>query len=151
MKNTTIRELSENTRTENPQPDKDSLDEHGEPYPCPECQKGYMRRIKGKNGYFWGCSEYRSGCKCTASDKNGKPCFEQKKEEYPTDKFGKPYPCQKCGQPLRRISKKDGTYFWGCSNYSNGCRFTAADNDGEPTFKKNLKRTSEDAPKFRMD
>lgn len=33
-------------------------------YLCPRCREGNLRRIKGRNGYFWGCSNYP---KCTAT------------------------------------------------------------------------------------
>ena len=38
---------------------------------CPDCGKR-MRRIKGKNGYFWACTGYPE-CKKTFNDKKGKP------------------------------------------------------------------------------
>lgn len=38
---------------------------------CPDCGKR-MRRIKGKNGYFWACTGYPD-CKKTFNDKKGKP------------------------------------------------------------------------------
>ena len=41
---------------------------------CPACG-GFMILRKGKNGAFWGCSNYPN-CKMTASDKNGKPVFK---------------------------------------------------------------------------
>jgi DNA topoisomerase-3 len=40
---------------------------------CPECRQGSLRRIKGKKGFFWGCSRYQDGCKATFEDKVGKP------------------------------------------------------------------------------
>lgn len=40
---------------------------------CPECGEGRLRRIEGKNGWFWGCSRYREGCKATFPDRKGKP------------------------------------------------------------------------------
>jgi|UPI00056BF2A3 DNA topoisomerase III len=40
---------------------------------CPECKEGKLRRIKGKKGYFWGCSRFSDGCKATYQDKGGKP------------------------------------------------------------------------------
>lgn len=41
---------------------------------CPKCKKGFLRRMKSKNSkkYFWGCSEYASGCRAIYEDKNGK-------------------------------------------------------------------------------
>ncbi|MBR3050801.1 MAG: DNA topoisomerase III [Selenomonadaceae bacterium] len=40
---------------------------------CPACGKVMVRR-KGKNGFFWGCSNYPE-CKTTARDNKGKPDF----------------------------------------------------------------------------
>lgn len=40
---------------------------------CPNCEKVMVRR-KGKNGFFWGCSNYPE-CKTTVQDNNGKPNF----------------------------------------------------------------------------
>ena len=43
---------------------------------CPRCGNGFMILRHGKNGAFWGCSNYPD-CKMTASDKNGKPVFKK--------------------------------------------------------------------------
>ena len=43
--------------------------------PCPECRQGRLRRIKGKNGVFWGCTRYADGCKATYPDSKGKPAI----------------------------------------------------------------------------
>lgn len=42
---------------------------------CPSCGKP-MRRIKGKNGFFWGCTGYPE-CKTTRDDARGKPAAEK--------------------------------------------------------------------------
>lgn len=42
---------------------------------CPLCG-GFMVPRTGKNGVFWGCSNYPD-CKMTANDKNGKPVFKK--------------------------------------------------------------------------
>jgi DNA topoisomerase I len=43
-------------------------------YRCPQAGCGKpMRRIKGSNGFFWGCSGYKEGCKATLPDKAGLP------------------------------------------------------------------------------
>ena len=42
---------------------------------CPRCGAPMFLR-KGKNGAFWGCSNYPD-CKMTADDKNGKPIFKK--------------------------------------------------------------------------
>ena len=39
---------------------------------CPHCKEGYLRFVRGKNGCFWGCSNYPS-CTATFDDTNGKP------------------------------------------------------------------------------
>ena len=43
---------------------------------CPKCGKP-MRRRKGKNGFFWGCTGYPD-CSATAPDNHGKPDFAAK-------------------------------------------------------------------------
>lgn len=45
---------------------------------CQKCNTGKLRRMKGKNGFFWSCSNYRSEtekCVVTYPDKAGKPDF----------------------------------------------------------------------------
>ncbi len=50
-------------------------------YKCPMSGCGKpMRRIKGANGFFWGCTGYQEGCKAKLSDKAGKPDREEKKK-----------------------------------------------------------------------
>ena len=43
-------------------------------YLCPHCKEGKLRHIRGRNGYFWGCSNYPH-CTATFDDNNGKPVF----------------------------------------------------------------------------
>ena len=100
-------------------------------YPCPDCGDGVLRRIKGKNGYFWGCSNYnRDGdpCKATFPDVRGKPGKAKAPITKSTD-----HPCPACGKGYlqRRAGKKPGTYWWGCNAYP-ACKHTAPDNDGKP-------------------
>lgn len=41
---------------------------------CPSSTcSGRLRRIKGGNGFFWGCTNYGEGCKETRPDAKGKP------------------------------------------------------------------------------
>ena len=42
---------------------------------CPACGTGFLRKKTGKNGEFWGCSNYPT-CKTTFNDKNGKPALK---------------------------------------------------------------------------
>jgi len=45
-------------------------------------------------------------------------------------------PCPACGKPLHRVKKKDkDEYFWGCSGYAEGCRYSCDDKDGKPVPK----------------
>ena len=44
---------------------------------CPACGKP-MRRRKGKDGFFWGCSGFPS-CKTTMRDQNGRPVMAKKR------------------------------------------------------------------------
>lgn len=41
-------------------------------YLCPHCKDGNLRRIHGRNGYFWSCSNYPH-CTATYDDNNGVP------------------------------------------------------------------------------
>ena len=41
--------------------------------PCPVCEKGKLRLLNGAKGAFWGCSEFRAGCKTACPDLSGKP------------------------------------------------------------------------------
>ncbi|MDH7793543.1 hypothetical protein [Ochrobactrum sp. AN78] len=63
-------------------------------HPCPTCSKA-LRRIKGSNGFFWGCSD--RDCKTTLPDVNGKP--GERKPPRPLSGFS----CTACGKPLTRM------------------------------------------------
>ena len=39
---------------------------------CPHCKDGNLRRIHGRNGWFWACSNYPH-CTATYDDNNGMP------------------------------------------------------------------------------
>lgn len=39
---------------------------------CPHCKEGALRLVRGKNGAFWGCTNYPS-CTATYDDENGRP------------------------------------------------------------------------------
>jgi DNA topoisomerase-3 len=40
---------------------------------CPACKIGDLKKRKGANGVFWGCSRYNDGCKASYDDYRGKP------------------------------------------------------------------------------
>ena len=47
-------------------------------YPCPRCQSGVLVKRGGKNGEFWGCSNYPR-CRMSCDDKDGKPDLAARK------------------------------------------------------------------------
>lgn len=94
---------------------------------CPDCTKP-MRRIKGGNGHFWGCTGHPE-CKTTLPDAAGKP-GKKKAVELSS------HACKECGKPLiHRFKKgKAGYDFWGCSGFSAGCKASYKNKDGAPDF-----------------
>ncbi|UYF42543.1 DNA topoisomerase 3 [Aliarcobacter cryaerophilus] len=97
---------------------------------CPNCEAGTLKRIKNKdNKFFWGCSNYQGGCKTAFPDDKGKPLIIKPS--------GHKCPDCKDGDLIRRKTVKDKktSYWWGCSNYSKGCKYTAFDEKGKPKKK----------------
>lgn len=109
---------------------------------CPRCQKGVMVQRMGKNGLFWGCSNYPT-CKMAVPDKNGKPDFSRNKIPEDAPK------CPRCQKGF--MVQRNGKYgkFWSCSNYPE-CKMTAKDDNGKPDFtpKKKFDRTSKPEKKI---
>jgi DNA topoisomerase-3 len=88
---------------------------------CPRCKKGVLQLKNGKNGPFWGCSNFPR-CRATCDDVEGKP------KEMPKLEL-----CPRCKQgSLRLINGKNGA-FWGCTNYPD-CMATFNDNNGKPNL-----------------
>jgi DNA topoisomerase-3 len=51
-------------------------------YACVSCndpEQGFLRRLerKDKTGFFWGCANWKAGCKGSANDVDGKPVAKQ--------------------------------------------------------------------------
>lgn len=94
-------------------------------HPCPECSSP-MRRIKGKSGFFWGCSRHPE-CKTTLPDSNGKPGLRQAATL-------SEHACPTCGKPLvhRKKEGKGGYDFWGCSGFKDGCKQSFPNAAGKP-------------------
>ncbi len=44
------------------------------------------------------------------------------------------HPCPTCGAHLRRLASRDrkGAFFWGCSNFAAGCKYSCSDQKGKP-------------------
>ena len=102
-----------------------------ETFPCPNCEDGRLRRLKGKNGFFWGCSNYRrepNPCQTTLPDARGKPGKPVARTEKSTE-----HPCPTCGEGYlqHRPGKKKGTFWWGCDRYP-ACTYSAPDDNGKP-------------------
>lgn len=96
---------------------------------CPNCGKP-LRRRKGKNGFFWGCSGYPD-CKTTFPDAKGKPDFAAKKKS--SAATGKTATCPTCGKQLRQIKGSYGV-FWGCEDRN--CKTTFNDYADKPVIVK---------------
>ena len=88
-------------------------------YYCPDCKQP-LRRIQGKMGPFWGCTDFPK-CGTTLNDVAEKP--SQEIDEH--------YRCPICTRRLVRASKEKGDY-WYCSGFSKGCKVTLPDKDGAP-------------------
>ena len=107
-------------------------------YNCPWCGNGILCIINGKNGKFFGCSNFQGGCKFTTQiKKDGSPDFDKKEKIPNPNNQNTDYKCPKCnnGSLIRRANKKDPTKFWyGCSEWKNGCDFSCFEKDGKPNF-----------------
>jgi DNA topoisomerase-3 len=80
---------------------------------CFECSAP-LKRIPGKNGYFWGCQD-REKCGATFPDARGKPKKREKQPENAPE-------CPDCGKAMRMRTSKKGkgkgpSKFWGCSGF----------------------------------
>lgn len=98
---------------------------------CPTCETGILRRLKSSkdNKFFWGCSNYQDGCKTSLPDDKGKPLILKPS--------GHKCPDCKDGDLIKRKTVKDKktSFWWGCSNYSKGCKYTTFDDKGKPKKK----------------
>ncbi len=106
--------------------------EEKEKITCPKCQKGFLREINGKFGKFFSCSEYSNGCDFKAKSVNGKPELENKSTNLNTS-----FKCPQCNQGnlIKRESKNEKNKFWyGCSEWKNGCKFMCSELNGEPNL-----------------
>jgi DNA topoisomerase-3 len=83
---------------------------------CPKCKTGFLKRRKGKTGFFWGCSSYPE-CNASYPDKKGDPDTAS-------------FPCPKCGKDLRQRTGASGK-FWGCSGFPE-CKTSYPDKKGKP-------------------
>ncbi|HEC2760691.1 TPA: DNA topoisomerase 3, partial [Campylobacter jejuni] len=68
---------------------------------CPQCNKGFLTKRKGKYGNFWGCSEFKQGCKAIYPDNKGTPNFETKQASNDTT-----HKCPQCNKGF--LTKRKG-------------------------------------------
>jgi DNA topoisomerase-1 len=118
--------------------DKPDFRERAEQFsagPCPVCSTGKLLRRERKDGSgsFYGCSRWnaeKKPCDAKYPEKNDKPDLS----------FTAPQKGPKCkckGGYLMRRERKDGSgAFWSCSDWKNGCKNSADDEDGKPIPKK---------------
>lgn len=71
---------------------------------------GYLRRLVGPNGPFWGCTDNRE-TDCSSmkpyTDENAETCYQ----------------CS-VGKITKSWNRRQNKPFWSCSEYSNGCKWT---------------------------
>lgn len=104
---------------------------------CPrEGCDGRLRRIKGKKGFFWGCTNFGAGCRETRPDSKGKPGRAVKsktgtgtgaRKTSVSVKAGDKCPeCKKGTIQLKTIKtgKNIGKSFRGCTEFPN-CKYFA--------------------------
>jgi DNA topoisomerase-3 len=117
----------------------------GDPrYACQQCRKGFFRRVerKDKSGFFWGCSNWKEGCKAIHNDLDGAPDLEGKTARSGGGSGGAAQPasdpkykCTTCNEgSLGRRERNDKSgFFWSCSAWrSHGCKAIFNDFEGEP-------------------
>ncbi|WP_096024414.1 DNA topoisomerase 3 [Campylobacter lanienae] len=105
-----------------------------ETYQCPKCQSP-LRRLEAKNKkgkFYWGCANYKNCNIGFINDDNGKPNFDNKPKE-----IDQTHKCPKCQkgflQKQKSVGKTGKDYFWwGCSEWKNGCDFKCFDDNGKP-------------------
>ena len=76
---------------------------------CPVCQKGFLRKRKGQNGFFWGCSCYPE-CKTAFPDKNGQPVTEKQPNEGAAARLN--VMCPTCNKEI--LIRPKGFFCTGC-------------------------------------
>lgn len=97
-----------------------------------------LRRIHGKYGVYFGCSN--RACNKTFDDDNGNPKEKPEKSDRTAPMTGTPtsagdiVACPACGEGQLRRNKRrtDAGYFWGCTRWKDGCKAAFNDVDGDP-------------------
>ncbi|AWI35145.1 DNA topoisomerase 3 [Helicobacter apodemus] len=125
--------INEIQRINNNQDFKILEDESKPKIQCPQCNKGFLQKRKGKYGDFWGCSEFKQGCKAIYPDNKGTPNLETKQANNDTT-----HKCPQCNKGfLQRMQNKKGSWWWGCSEFKQGCKAMYYDDNGKPKIQSN--------------
>lgn len=106
---------------------KGVLEETNEP--CPKCNIGTLNIVIGKYGKFKACSRGKDKCDYRMS-------LSKSETEYVKDKS-----CPKCGSLLAYRTSRKGIRFISCTNFSNGCRYSADENGVEYNPNANVTET----------
>lgn len=88
-------------------------------FKCEKCGSA-LKRIKGKFGFFFACTN--TECRQSYQDDRGRPVPLFNPETAPK--------CPFCGEALRRFKAKNGSHFWKCQNEQ--CGSMLNDNRGKP-------------------
>lgn len=88
--------------------DKNGINITANGTPCPVCNKGFLRKRKGQNGFFWGCSCYPE-CKTSFPDKDGAPVTD-KKPDGASSRLENA--CPSCGKEI--LIRPKGFFCTGC-------------------------------------
>lgn len=73
---------------------------------CPRCGLGILQKRHGKNGDFWGCSNYPR-CRMTCNDKEGKPNLEEARQRANYRNLGNGFTNNGSGQVNRYRAGQD--------------------------------------------
>lgn len=117
-------------------------------YQCKQCKTGFMRRVARREnaGFFWGCGNFKEGCKGSCNDLDGVPDLEGKSsQQQPAKMMGSSHSCPICsdGSLLQRARKDKSGYFWGCSAWQSGCKGAFNDVNGSPDIEGKTKQGSQ--------
>ena len=94
-----------------------NIKESSSGFTCLLCKSADLKKVSKKNGgAFWIC---QNDCGYSCTDNRGKPAEKSI------------YKCPECGSRLARRNGDKG-WWWGCTGFKTGCKYTAQDQKGKP-------------------